>query len=183
MLSGDNGAALFIRPNRRGVKRVKRHSLKTDMTPLVDLGFLLIAFFVVTAKLSEPHVADLNMPHDDGPPIEVEESNTLTVLLGDKHVYYYHGKWEQAEKTNGIYETSFQIRGGIGDVIRTKQKHLDNIKVNGEGRKGLMLLIKPAPNSEYEEVIEMLDQVLLHEVGKYALVSLSNQEKSFLLER
>src|SRR5687768_12504833 len=76
--------------SRRGVARMKKHSLKTDMTPMVDLGFLLIAFFIMTTELNKPVVTRLNMPHD-GPSIPLAMSNALTVLLGDNNtVYYYH---------------------------------------------------------------------------------------------
>lgn len=58
---------LIIRVNQRpgaGVQRMTRHRLKTDMTPMVDLGFLLITFFVVTAELSKPKTMNLYMPYD-----------------------------------------------------------------------------------------------------------------------
>ena len=53
---------------RAGVSRPKKHNPKTDMTPMVDLGFLLISFFVMTTELSKPRVAQLNMPKE-GPPM------------------------------------------------------------------------------------------------------------------
>ena len=59
-----------IRRRKAGVKGQKKETLKIDMTPMVDLGFLLITFFIVTTELSKPRTANLNMPKD-GPPIPV----------------------------------------------------------------------------------------------------------------
>jgi biopolymer transport protein ExbD len=165
---------------RPGVRRMKKHSLKTDMTPMVDLGFLLIAFFVVTAQLTEPRATNLNMPQD-GPPTKLENSNALTVLLGgDNSIYYYHGDWEQANKNKEIFKTSFDLKTGLGKVIREKQMRLDGIEVNGEGRKGLMVLIKPNKDTNYENVINVLDEILIHDVKKYAIVKLEQEENAFL---
>jgi biopolymer transport protein ExbD len=164
---------------RRGVKRMRRHSLKTDMTPMVDLGFLLITFFVVTARLSEPAVVNLNMPHD-GPPIELEDSNALTVLLSQNTVHYYHGSWENARAANAVYSTNLNSRSGLREIILQKQRLLDHSLVNGEGRNGLMLLIKATESATYDQVIDALDQALIMNVKKYALVELVPGEAAYL---
>ena len=90
------------------------------MTPMVDLGFLLIAFFVITTELSKPTVTDLYMPKD-GNPTPLGNSNALTVLLGKNNtVFFYHGDWEEATKKDQIYQTNFSYSKGLGDVIRKK---------------------------------------------------------------
>src|SRR4029079_13726717 len=109
---------------RAGVRRAKRLSLKIDMTPMVDLGFLLITFFVVTAQLTDPLAVKLNMPHD-GPSTPTPESGTLTVLIGGDKIFYYHGKWDDAFKNHQILPTSLDLKTGIGKVIREKQQWLD----------------------------------------------------------
>lgn len=68
----------FVAPtkNRFGVERktkTTRKNLRIDMTPMVDLGFLLITFFIFTTEISKPATTHLNMPHD-GPPIKIPES-------------------------------------------------------------------------------------------------------------
>src|SRR5688572_33136777 len=93
--------------SKAGVRRAKRHNLKIDMTPMVDLGFLLIAFFVMTTELMEPKALDLNMPKK-GPETKVEMSNALTVLLGKNNtIYFYHGDWKDAFARKEIFTTSF----------------------------------------------------------------------------
>src|SRR5688572_15019825 len=76
---------------KAGAKNLKKERPKIDMTPMVDLGFLLISFFVITTELSEPRSATLNMPKD-GPLMPLGDSSALTILLaGNDKIYYYHG--------------------------------------------------------------------------------------------
>jgi biopolymer transport protein ExbD len=86
---------------RSGVRKVLKHNLKVDMTPMVDLGFLLITFFVITTELAKPTAMNLYMPKD-GPPSPVGNSSALTILLDDNKIYYYNGDWEVAVQSGGI---------------------------------------------------------------------------------
>lgn len=165
---------------RAGVKRIKRHSLRIDMTPMVDLGFLLISFFVMTVQLSQPYVARLNMPKD-GPGMPLQNSAALTVLLGkNRDIWYYHGNREEAFQNNQVFKTSFSYKDGIGQVIREKQILLDNNHLIKEGRKDLTILIKPADNSNYTGIVDMLDEIVINDVKRYALVKITDGEKLFL---
>src|SRR6188508_8810 len=90
------------RSRKAGVKRMKRNSLKIDMTPMVDLGFLLISFFVVTVEMSKPVAAKLNMPKDgEGTVLKVSAALTL-LLTNNREIWYYHGFLEEALKNNQI---------------------------------------------------------------------------------
>jgi len=164
---------------RAGVRRSKKHTPKTDMTPMVDLGFLLITFFVITTELSKPVTLNLNMPKE-GPPITLGESDALTVLLGKNNaIYYYHGDWHDALKANEIFQTNFSAKEGFRKVIREKQQHLD-ISNTKEKRKGLMLLIKAGEDALYSNVIDMLDEALINDVKKYTVLKLSEEEMKYL---
>lgn len=164
---------------RAGVNRMKRHSLKTDMTPMVDLGFLLVTFFVFTSVLSRPHTTQLVMPREGN--TRLGESNALTVLLGkEERLYYYHGDWETALESGSISPTSFSVNDGLGRVIRAKQAVLDSGPIHHEGRNGLMLIIKPGPDAVYGNVIDVLDEALINAVMKYIIVKPSTEENKFL---
>jgi biopolymer transport protein ExbD len=158
---------------RRRKAFMRKHSLKTDMTPMVDLGFLLIAFFIMTTELNKPVVTKLNVPHD-GPATLLGMSNAMTVIMGKNNtVYYYHGEWQDALNNNQIIQTTFAVKDGFGKAIREKQQALDALKSGkpgAEGRDGLMLLIKATPEASYSNMIDVLDEVAINRVKKYALV-------------
>src|SRR5215813_8072224 len=106
---------LAVNENRKaGIRHKKLQTPKIDMTPMVDLGFLLITFFIFTAEITKPKAMKLYMPHD-GPPTATAESRTMTVLLGNNNkLFYYFGKEEDAEKQNQIYSITYDERTGIG---------------------------------------------------------------------
>lgn len=163
----------------RGSKRRIHSSLRIDMTPMVDLGFLLITFFVFTTTLSDKSTMKLYMPHD-GDPTPTGESRVLTVLLGDKNkVYAYEGGFDKAVKDNKVITTNYNEAGGIGQLIREKQKQLVNTK---DGKEALLFLIKPLKQSTYKNVVDALDETTINGVKKYMLVEPSGEEIQFLKE-
>src|SRR5919112_5522683 len=96
MASIDTGGGDSGHKKGPGVKKAKKMSTRIDMTPLVDLGFLLITFFIFTTTMSTPSTMDLFMPKDTDKDEELnkaKESGALTIMLGkDNHVYYYEGQ-------------------------------------------------------------------------------------------
>jgi biopolymer transport protein ExbD len=160
--------------------RNKKQLLRIDMTPMVDLGFLLITFFVFTTTISQPTATDLFMPRDDTKdPQPLPKSLALTILLDDNDkLYYYHGDFNDALKANEIYETNYSTYAGIGKVIRQKQNDIDASKKFPEGRRGIMLLIKPGPNANYKNVVDVLDEATINDVRKWNL-SGGNQTQGF----
>src|ERR1700741_2104519 len=109
---------------KAGVRKSKKLSTKVDLTPMVDLGFLLITFFIITTKWSEAKAAELKMPAD-GPPTEICESCALTVIPnGDGKIFYYHGNLENALRTGKFGITNFDYKNGIGRIIRENRSAL-----------------------------------------------------------
>lgn len=141
------------------------------MTPLVDLGFLLISFFIFTTTLSQPGIMRLIMPKQ-GNPTPVRQSKALTFLLDRDKAFAYEGRWEDAGRQHRIRATAYGPQG-LGTLLQQKQKSMGN-------KDELFVLIKPLPGASYQRVIEALDEMNIHAVNTYALVDASREEAAFL---
>ena len=161
-----------------GGRRSKKLSTRVDLTPMVDLGFLLITFFIFTTSMSEPKASKLNMPAD-GPPTKSPTSGSLTaVLLDNNKVFYYHGSLEEAMISGDYGTTSFNLTNGFGQVIRQKKELLNSRKPNGS--KDLILMIKPLEESAYKDVVDALDEVMINDVKTYAIMDIDVIEKGII---
>jgi biopolymer transport protein ExbD len=160
--------------HKRGGRRSKKLSTRVDMTPMVDLGFLLITFFVVTTTWSKPHVTRLIMPAD-GPASPLGNTAALTIVPVDGNkLFYYNGDLELALREGSYGITGYGLNGGIGDIIRQKQAAMDRSYKGG--RKELMLLIKPSAEASYGNVVSLLDETLINQVSRYSLVDLTAED-------
>ena len=120
-----------IETNRSNSKKKKfnKKSTRVDLTPMVDLGFLLITFFVFTTTLSTQTVMKVNMPYDKVPPDDhVCQSCVLTVLLDKNNIIMYY---EGAVENNPVVKTT----GYSPEEIRTVLMNKKN-KVKSEPGKG-----------------------------------------------
>lgn len=151
----------------------KKRSTRVDLTPMVDLGFLLITFFIFTTDMAQPKALRLFLPKGL-PDNVVGESAALTVcpIAGDR-IFYYHGNLEEALLQHLYGITSFSLKEGIGHIIREKQASMEHI---GKNRNDMMLIIKPADESNYKNTVDMLDEVSIHAVTRYAITEISEKE-------
>ena len=167
-----------------GVKKAKKLSTRVDMTPMVDLGFLLITFFIFTTTMSTPSTMRLFMPKDEKDPkdlTEVKESGALTIMLGKNNgIYYYEG---QIKPDGSNFQSS--TYKDIRDVI-IKKKH----DVMEMGRrlgypkdtldKDLVVVIKPNKEATYKNTVDILDEMTINQVHRFALVDITDDENSLI---
>ncbi|MDF2190962.1 biopolymer transporter ExbD [Paraflavitalea sp. CAU 1676] len=171
--------------NKPGVRRSKKLSTRVDLTPMVDLGFLLITFFIFTTTMSDPRATKLVMPDDTKPvdvDIKVPISAALTVLpLEGNKIFYYHGTLEEAMAAGNYGVTSYAVKDGIGQIIRDKQVAMDKAKPGS--RKDLTLMIKPHSESNYQNVVDVLDEVQINGLKHYALMEITPEEKDIIKQK
>lgn len=153
----------------------KHHSIKIDMMPMVDLGFLLITFFIFTATISQPRITRLIMPKE-GETTDVPASCSLTLLLDKEKAFVYEGLWEEANRDKALLETTYTNNTGLGNNIRQKQKALP-------AKDDLIVLIKPLPSASYQNIITAMDEMLINDVKKYAITDATAAEVLFALNR
>ena len=156
-----------------GVKKSKKLSTRVDLTPMVDLGFLLITFFVFTTTMSQSTAMNMNEPKDDpDQQLKVKNSGAMTILLGKgNQVYYYFGQLEADKISEEFKSTSFkEIRKLILD--KKKATPIDD----------LMYIIKSDSTSTFANSIDILDEMSISAVppGHYAEVDITPTERMLI---
>jgi len=151
-----------------GVKKSKKQSTRVDLTPMVDLGFLLITFFIFTTTMSQPTAMKLNLPKDVEKPEDqnkLKESAAFTVMPSkNDRIFYYEGL-----DPSKLQQTTFkQVR----DIILDKKRRTDP--------KDFMVIIKPTKDATYKNAVDILDEMKIDDVKRYALVNISPDEYKFI---
>ena len=156
-----------------GVKKGKKMSTRVDLTPMVDLGFLLITFFVFTTTMSQPTAMNMNEPKDDpDQQLKVKNSGAMTILLGKgDQVYYYMGELSAENASQQFKSSNFK---DIRQVI------LDKKKATPIG--DLMYIIKSDKDATFKNGIDILDEMTINTVppGHYAEVDMAPSEEQLI---
>lgn len=162
----------------RGGIRSKKRSTRVDLTPMVDLGFLLITFFIFTTTLNASTAMKLIMPDESEhgePPTQTAESKTISFLLGpDNTISFYNGSAVQE-----MQPTSYAA-SGIRSVIMQKMAGVEKKFGN---RNETVVLIKPTSEASYQNVVAVLDEMLINQVKKYVLMDTTPEELQRILKK
>ncbi len=154
--------------HKDSIKR-KRLSTRVDLTPMVDLGFLLITFFIFTTKLSEAHALKLALPNDkSNDSSQAATSKTLNLVLGgDDKLWFYNGDSISQIRTVG-YGPS-----GVRYLFEQKKRAITSIFGTA---KDMVVLIKPTPESSYKNLVEVLDEILIVDIKTHVLMEPTKEE-------
>jgi biopolymer transport protein ExbD len=192
--------------HKGGKKRGKKLSTRVDFTPMVDLGFLLITFFMLTTSMNKPQTMEINMPDknviEEKDKTLVKESQAITLLLAkdDKVVTYFLKDGvpstpqiqnfgakgiratllEENRKRNPLLDSIPVYKGMLNKGLITEEQykaHLFDIK---SYKDALIVVIKAADNSKYENLVDILDEMLICNIGRYAVVDISDSEVEML---
>lgn len=185
-------------------KRAKKSSTRIDMTPMVDLAFLLLTFFVLTSTFNKAKTMEINFPADPKDEKERQKvNNALTFLMTkDNKIYYYEGEFYPKANKDGkpetqLIKTDFS-KDGLRKVLLEKNKPTREALAKIEDRlkkkeiadttykrmardekskkEALTVLLKADDKATYKNMIDLIDELNITQVGKYAVVDLMPAE-------
>ncbi len=145
-----------------GLRKRKRVGIKIDMTPMVDVAFLLLIFFMVTTVFRRPLAMEVNVP-EPGAKVEVPASNVMTVyILEDGSMIYDVG---QRGLTSAAWEE-------LRDILVLE------LDYNPE----LIVLVKVDRNARYEKMVDMMDALDEARVQRFSIIPMTESDKSVVGE-
>jgi biopolymer transport protein ExbD len=154
----------------RGKVRSKKRSTRIDMTPMVDLAFLLLTFFMLTTTLLDPYVLPIVMPDKTEditklPPIN--HKKVLTLVLGEKDKIY----WYVGTENPKVNITDYSAKG-IRKVLLKKNEEIKN----------MYILIKPSDKSRYKNMVDIFDEIAITDMKRYALVKCTPEDTQLIAQ-
>jgi len=155
-----------INRGKESEKKEERRSVSVDMSPMVDLAFLLLTFFMLATTFNKPQAMELLVPakpteEEAEKETPVKESRTISLVLKKEEVVWYRGITDPITARTDYYE-------GLERMLSTKNSEIKN----------MVVLIKPLESSVYENLVNVLDALNYSGVERYAISPLSEFDRS-----
>lgn len=182
-------------------------NLRVDFTPMVDMNMLLITFFMFCTTLSKPQTMDIVMPTKDKDLTEedknqVKASKAITVILGENDkIYYYEGEPDYKD-FNTLKATNYSPEGfralllqrNADAVAKIRELRIEKAKKKitedefkeqtseiKNAKDGQVVVIKPTNGASYKNLVDVLDEMQICSIGKYAIVEMADGD-NFLVQ-
>ena len=159
--------------HKKGKKiRSKKMSTRVDLTAMVDLGFLLITFFMLATTFNRPKTMEVNKPAKEEedkkiePPIKMSKTATLLLGKGDK-IYAYVSPDEIDPTTELTLDSIDYSPQGLRRFIKQRQSE---VQQQWGDKDELFVMIKPLPSSSYKNIVDVLDEMTINDVKRYAIL-------------
>lgn len=185
---------------KHGKKRPKKGHVHMDMTPMVDLAFLLLTFFILATSLNKPKTLEIIYPKEVEKPDEttkLADELATTVLIGkdDDAIFYYFGKFKP--DTTELIPTDFSKDGlrkvllernqRINDQVGALKEKLNNKEINDSTYKiayaeivndslAPFVIVKTIDESKWRNVVNAVDELNITNVKKRAIVDMAESE-------
>ncbi|RPH33995.1 biopolymer transporter ExbD [bacterium] len=147
----------------KGKKRKKgrRLGIRIDMTPLVDVAFLLLTFFMFTTSMSRPQTMEINLPPDKDVKVEVAESNLMTLRVDDKAEVFWSMGIESPKRIERKDLKPFLI-----EHITNNPKLIVVLKIDQEGK--------------YNTMVDLIDEITSAKISRFSLAPMLDKDKELV---
>jgi biopolymer transport protein ExbD len=161
MAGGGGGAPEPRSHGKKKRKKGRRLGIRIDMTPLVDVAFLLLTFFMLTTSMSRPQTMEINLPPDAETKVEIAESNLLTLRVDENSKVYW--------------------AVGIQSPERIEFANLRNfLRERSSANPKLVTLVKIDRKGKYETMVNIMDELNLANITRFSLAPLLDQDKAMI---
>lgn len=174
-MAGGGGALEIPERVKRGKivrrKKKKRIGFRIDLTPLVDITFLLLTFFMFTTTMLKPQIMEMRIPPEMYAKVEVRASELLTFLLTkDNKLYWYKGVADENNRPQEI-------------EIKKLRPLLIEKNLEPNVRNKLITVLKISSDASYEKVVQILDELNLAEIPITEAITKEVDEKGQPMKR
>lgn len=148
----------------------KVKSPSVDLTPMVDLGFLLISFFVFTTTLFQPTSLGIILPDEQPTPtpsLLAEQDAIHLILTNAQNIYMYTGE---------DYTAGFNTNYAPGGLRKKLNDYIDEHCGNSGSLEKKCVLIKPSANATLGNIVDVLDEIKIAGIKKYVLLETNAAE-------
>lgn len=164
-------ADIDIKNQKGGLAATKpsKKPIRVDLTPMVDLGFLLITFFVFTTTMSRPTAMDIKTPVDGPAADPVCNSCAVTVLLDKKDAVYYY---------TGAFEAANVKRSDFISIRNVMQQQKKTMQESGRDISQFSLIIKASDSASFRNFVDITDEVAINDIKRYYIDELTDAERA-----
>lgn len=142
-------------------KKSRRLGIRIDMTPLVDVAFLLLTFFMLTTSMARPQTMEINLPPDENVKVEIAESNLITLRVNEKSEVYWNRGMDVPAKIEFSKLRAF-------------------IREQAQGNSKLVTLVKIDPKAKYETMVNVMDELNQADMQRFSIARMTEQDQTLL---
>lgn len=181
---GGGGGGLSVQPKvKRGSfatvrKKKKRVGFVLDMTPLVDIAFLLLTFFMLSTTLTTPQTMEMSVPPETEN-VEVKQSELLTILVRDDGQIF---KFIGDKKTNPPEKVALKDLKAlsVNENMRLENKLIVSLRISNQVPYELVIKLLDELNIAETEITQRLSAKGMKRERKFALTPLTDEDKEDL---
>lgn len=150
------------RSSRGGKKKKARVAIRIDMTPMVDVAFLLLIFFMVTTVFRLPQAMEINLPPESAGEAEVSEKNLLYLRVDPADSLWFNVGFDNPKRTSW---------GELRNLLTERKTTI--------GDK-LTIVAKIHRKAKYADMVDLLDEFNLAKTTRFSILKFDATDDSLI---